>query len=147
MLQGLDAFYKDVVDPIRKQVTKEQEANVNLQIENGLLLAKLDKMQRVLDQKDDLQQELNHKRRLVDLYEDRIHELDDQVYELEKKLAKQAKKLAGYQNYEKWAEQTIADYEVDAMIDEWHDANCQLMEEFEQQWIEQQIELYEADSE
>lgn len=132
MVQALDTFFTDVVEPIRNQIQKEQMNNVQLQIENGLLQAELDR-----------------KQRLLDMYEERIHELDDQVDRLSRKVEEKNKKLSALreEQYIRWTDQTISDYEIDQMMSEWHSANAQMIEQqFNEEWhIEQQIELYELE--
>lgn len=149
MLQGLDAFFKEVVEPIRQEVNRQQDANVSLQMENTMLVTKLNKLEHLEDEREDLRGQLEHKRRLCDLYEERIHELDDKVYELEQKLDKKKRKLDELKNnhYEQWVKKTISDYEIEQMMASWHEANHRMMEEElkenEEQFILQQIELYE----
>lgn len=151
MLHGLDEFFNCVVEPIREEVKKQQETNMNLQIENGLLLADLERKQRVIDSHEDQTQELRHCKRLLDMYEARIHELDDKVDSLERTVKKQKKQLEALEEdrYERYCEDAIAEYEMDALVEEWHDSRMKEQEAAfdEQYFIEQTIELFEASSE
>lgn len=115
MLSGMDTFLNACLQPIREQLNILRDTNNNLNTENGLLLAQLD-----------------HKQRLLDMYEDRIHELDQQLHEEEQQhaLTKAKLELQEKKNYNEWAAQAIEDFQMEDLASEWRDENTKMIERY-----------------